>query len=570
MEKKSLVLVLIASVVLVQGVSKAQFVNGQNADVVLGQSNFTSSASATTQSGMYIPAGVAVDPTTGKVFVADNPNNRVLRFSSAAAAISGSAAEAVLGQPNFTSSTGATTQSGMNWPSCVAVDASGNLYVAELVNNRVLRFNSAATKTNGANADGVLGQTTFTTNTAVTTRSGMCNPNGVAVDALGNLYVADKANSRVLRFSSAATKTNGANADGVLGQPNFTTATTIATPSGMYDPYGVAVDTSGNLYVTDFENSRVLRFNSAATKANGANADGVLGQPNFTSSTGATTQSGMNSPTGIAVDAYGNLYVAQLGSNRVLRFNSVATKANGANADGVLGQPDFTSSIGTTTQSGMRNPDCVAVDTSGNLYVADAGNNRVLRFNASGTLPVELASFSGKSSSFGVLLNWQTATEKNNAGFDVERSMDNTTFSKIGFVKGNGTTTQSHNYTFTDNTVSRKVWYRLKQMDYDGNYQYSKTVEVNAALPKAFVLGQNYPNPFNPSTTITYVVPQSATVSLHVYDVLGRSIATLVDEKKVAGSYAVNFDASKLASGIYFYKLQFGSSVLTKKMILAK
>jgi DNA-binding beta-propeller fold protein YncE len=570
MRKASLLLVLIAALFLEQEAAVAQFVNGQNANVVLGQPDFTTGTSATTSSGMNNPRGVAVDPTTGKVFVADASNNRVLRFSSVAAAISGSAAEAVLGQPNFTSSGSATTQSGMYYPTGVAVEASGNLYVAEQYNNRVLKFANAASLTNGANATSVLGEPDFTTNSGgITTQNGMNYPAGVAIDASGNLYVADPNNNRVLKFANAASAANGSNATSVLGQPNFTSNAAATTQIGMSTPEGVAVDASGNLYAADFSNQRVLRFANAASLANGANATSVLGEPDFTTSIAQVKQNGMYYPLGVVVDGLGNLYVADQFSCRVLRFANAASLANGANATSVLGEPNFTTYATATTQSGMNYPSGVAVDATGNLYVADQNNNRVLRFNTS-VLPVELTAFTATPFTNGVLLAWQTATEKNNAGFDVERSSDNAAFSKIGFVKGNGTTTQSHSYSFTDNAASGKAFYRLKQTDYDGKFEYSKTVEVGAGTPKTFTLSQNYPNPFNPTTVIGYQLAVSSVVTLKVYDVLGREVATLVNERKAAGTYTASFNAAKYSSGVYFYKLQAGDFVQTKKMLLVK
>jgi hypothetical protein len=198
-------------------------------------------------------------------------------------------------------------------------------------------------------------------------------------------------------------------------------------------------------------------------------------------------------------------------------------------------------------------------------------------------VPVELASFSVNVNDDNVESNWTTATETNNKGFEVQRSKDGE-FESIGFVEGHGTTTETQVYSFIDkNVVKGKYHYRLKQIDHDGTFEYSNVVKVEVLSPSKFSLEQNYPNPFNPSTKIKYTIPNVEThrdaslqiVTLKVFDVLGNEVATLVNEEKSAGTYEVEFNSRSgevrnLTSGIYFYKLQTGSLVETKKMILMK
>jgi hypothetical protein len=190
-------------------------------------------------------------------------------------------------------------------------------------------------------------------------------------------------------------------------------------------------------------------------------------------------------------------------------------------------------------------------------------------------VPVELTSFTASAMNNDVVLNWATASEINNQGFEVERGV-NGQFTKIGFVAGNGTTTEAKQYSYTDRNVSNGTYsYRLKQVDFDGTFEYSPVVEVDVAVPVAYTLGQNYPNPFNPSTTITFGLSVDSKVSLKVFDMLGQEIAVLVDGSLTAGHHEINFDASSLNSGVYFYTLEANgidgiSFMNTKKMILTK
>lgn len=186
-------------------------------------------------------------------------------------------------------------------------------------------------------------------------------------------------------------------------------------------------------------------------------------------------------------------------------------------------------------------------------------------------IPVELSSFTASVSENNVNLNWSTATELNNSGFEVERKTGSGSYEKVGFVPGFGTTTETKSYSFTDQSVAVGSYsYRLKQMDFDGTFAYSNEVNVEVNPPLVFALEQNYPNPFNPATMINYSIPQDGFVNLSVYNLLGEKVATLINSNQKAGRYEVNFDASKFASGVYFYSIEAGSYKSVKKMLLMK
>jgi WD40 repeat protein len=186
-------------------------------------------------------------------------------------------------------------------------------------------------------------------------------------------------------------------------------------------------------------------------------------------------------------------------------------------------------------------------------------------------IPVELISFTATVKKNNVTLLWQTATETNNSGFLLERSKGNESYEQITFVPGFGSTTEPKNYNYTDNSVSNGTYYyRLKQVDFDGSFSFSKVLEVNVGVPSEFALEQNYPNPFNPSTKIRFSIPQKSFISLEVFNALGESMSILVSEELGMGVYNYDFNAIEFPGGIYFYQLQTPNFTQTKKMILLK
>jgi len=255
----------------------------------------------------------------------------------------------------------------------------------------------------------------------------------------------------------------------------------------------------------------------------------------------------------------------------------------------------------TVNQSGITNPTYnidlyyLDADIAGNeadLYGAKYSNNVWTLLNAasqaenklsgtgltsfsdftggeSGALPVELTSFTAKAQGTTVNLMWETKTEIDNNGFEVERKSGNT-WSKIGFVEGHGTTNSPKYYNFTDkNATGNKIQYRLKQIDNDGSFEYSPIVEVELN-PTEFTLYQNYPNPFNPSTMIRFSIPEGGTVALNVFNTLGEKVAALLNGQLEAGYHEVSFDAANLPSGLYFYEIEAGEFRMMKKMVLVK
>jgi len=362
-----------------------QFVTGQPASSVLGQPDFVSNSSLALPNRFANPEAVAIDPTTGKVFVADSGHYRILRFSGIAALADGSFPEAVIGQPNFLSF--AENQGGgagvrtLAFFYQITVDAQGRLWVCDTGNSRVLCFLAASFLGNNPPADYVFGQPDFTTSTVGTTIAKMGYPAGIAIGPDDSLWVADSSNNRVLRFDEVTAKASGASADGVLGQANFVASASGTSATRMSAPFSLALGGGGVLWVADTYNHRVLRFDNAAALANGAAASGVLGQVAFDTNFDGITVSAFNFPYGIAAGADGTVYVGDWQNRRVMGFRNAAAKANGASADFVLGKPDFESVDSGPTATLLSGPVNPALSADGDLFVPDFTDHRVLRFS---------------------------------------------------------------------------------------------------------------------------------------------------------------------------------------------
>ena len=254
-----------------------------------------------------------------------------------------------------------------------------------------------------------------------------------------------------------------------------------------------------------------------------------------------------------------------------LYFNGTSSQTFfSASPNNIAGNIIVSNAIGVTLLSDMNVKTSFTLDGG---HVHKNGHNiNVNGIPYEGPTPVELVSFNAKVRNNAVILNWQTATEINNYGFEIERSKDRTNWDKIGFVNGHGNSNSTKEYSFEDSKLKDQSYsYRLKQVDNDGTFAYSKVVSVaiNQA-PASFELYQNYPNPFNPSTIIKYAVNKESFVTIKVYNVIGGDVATLVNENLPAGLYEASFDGSGLSSGVYIYKIQTKDFSSTKKMLLTK
>jgi hypothetical protein len=586
----SLAVVFAVTIYLPQRVHAQYWTNGQAASFVIGQTGFGLNGSALTSTGLTTPFAVAEDPATGKVFVSDYGNNRVLRYPSIAAMTNGAAAEAVLGQPDFTTSMSPPIAYGMpatattfSYPEGLAVDGAGNLWVADNGDSRVLRFANAATIASGAAASGVLGWPNLVSNRV--SNNGDIEPATAASFYLPSavfckgttLWVSDWGNNRILRFDNAASKANGANADAYFSTNQ---EGDVATASNqLWGTEQIYVDGSDNLWEVENSNNRVMMFPNASTGGNpastiiigagGVNATLVLGQSNFNSNSTGTTASTMNGPYGVYGDGAGNIYVGDLGNNRILIFANAAHVSNGAAATYVLGQTDFVSSGTGDGASQLSGPALLFIPTSSAyLMAADAFNNRVLTWIPLVPLPLTLTSFTGRLQDNGqVLLQWQVSGSGDGAGaggalagtFELQyATSDTSNFNTVLNTQPVNPAISGYSYLQVSPAPGAN-YYRLRLIAPDGSFTYSEIVTINVGAVSTGL--SIYPNPAHSSIAVS--LPQmSGTAVIGIYNSMGILMQWLV-----SGAAINTIDISRWAAGMYTVKVMEGNSTMTGNFI---
>ncbi len=393
-----------------------------------------------------------------------------------------------------------------------------------------------------------------------------------------------------------------------LAKLNFTNGNADATwnpnPAGSRDVYGIAIDGS-DIYVSGYFGTIGGQTRNRIAKLNNTNGNAdATWNPN---ANGSYTRR-------LAVDASGVYAVGDFDTvggqprNRIARLNKTNGDADSWNpnanstcsAIALYGSDVYVgggfSTIGGQSRKSIAklnnidgladltwNPNASTTVFSilldgGDIYVGGGfttmggASQPYFALFTDRTLPVKLSLFSANVNQRNVTLNWSTASETNNSGFGVQRLTSDGSWKEVAFVKGHGTTSMPVNYSYEDKNLTTGTYsYRLKQVDYNGNYEYfNLNSSIEIGTPQKYSISQNYPNPFNPTTKIYFDVPIASSVKISVYDVSGREVKVLVNEKYRPGNYETVFDGSMFSSGVYFYKMVSGTFSETKKMILLK
>ena len=327
-----------------------------------GTRSFSGDGGPATSASLKRPGAVAVD-ASGNLFIADSLNNRIRRVDAATGVITTMAGD---GTSGFSGDGGPATNARLSSPSGVAVDASGNLFIADSNNNRVRRVDAAAAVITTVAGGGTSG---FSGDGGPAIGASLSSPSGVAVDPSGNLFIADRNNNRVRRVDAATSVITTA-AGGFIGDGGPATSASLNSPSG------VAADASGNLFIADSSNNRVRRVDGATGIITTVAGDGAR---SFSGDGGPATSASLSSPSGVAVDASGNLFIAEFGNRRVRRVDGATGFITTVAGDGAFG---FSGDGGPATSASLNSPRGVTVDASGNLFIADTFNNRIRRVDA--------------------------------------------------------------------------------------------------------------------------------------------------------------------------------------------
>ncbi len=407
--------------------------NGMNADDVFGVLNAegerdtnvdweTTDILQTWNAGPYYssswmnyPSGAVLDPVDHRLFALDSADNRIMVYQlNSDNELQSRHADYIIGKDSFYDqpySGSQLTQSSFDWAYGIDYDTTNKrLFLADYLNNRVLVFDVSSGITSGMNASYVLGQVDFTSDGLATTQAGMYGPGGIAVNETTNqLFVTDWGNNRLLVYDLSSGIANGMNASYVLGQPDFISSDAATTQAGMDGPEGITIDEDDNLVFVSADNNRITVYDLSSGITNGMNASYVLGQSDFTSSTSSVSQNQFV-PYAINYDQeHSRLFVTDMDANRALVFDLSSGITNGMNAAGVIGQPDFTSFTGGTSQTalGFSSATGVYYDSSAErLYLAEDGNSRMSVFYFPRLNPIASTATIGQS--YSAILGSQT------------------------------------------------------------------------------------------------------------------------------------------------------------------
>jgi len=516
----------------------------------IGTAGYTGDGALATGAQLNGPGGVAVD-ASGNIYISEFYNHTIRKITVSTGIITTVAGTGVAG---YNGDGGLATAAQLTSPNGVSIDASGNFYLSDHDNQRIRKITASTGIITTVAGIGTAG---FSGDGGLATLAEMNGPSGPpAIDASGNIYIADFRNHRVRKVEASTgiiTTVAGIGTAGYSGDAG------LATAAQLNRPTDVCLDASGNIYIIDCNNCirKVTVSTGIITTVAGT---GVAG---FSGDGGLATAAQLSVPHGLTFDAVGDMYIADWSNNRV-REVTVSTGIISTVAGTGTGGYNGDSIVATTAQ--LYSPADVAFNSAGCLFIADFSNQRV-RSVCDAALPVEFLFFNAyrDGEAMRVRCDWATASELNNDYFAVQRSTDGITFEQIGTVQGFGTSSFTHHYVFYDHEPYIGVsYYRLKQVDYNGQYDYSP---IRAVYIGTLDLITIYPSPA--SETIQYLVASESggEITVKVIDVLGREVINQT-ETITQGTNTKQLSVAQLSSGTYLLQISNGKMEQIQKQFV--
>lgn len=413
-------------------------------------------------------------------------------------------------------------------PYGVAVDGSGNVYVADYGNHKIRKITPAGVITTLAGS-GSIGSADGSGSSA-----SFNYPSGVAVDGNGNIYVTEYKNNKIRKITPAGVVST------LAGNGSFGSADGNGVTASFSFPFGIAVDGSGNVYVTDNGNHKIRKITPAGVVST------LAGSGSASSTDGTGVSASFNGPESVAVDGSGNIYVADANNNKIRKITPMGEVSTLA-GNGSVGSAD-----GMGPSASFSYPGGIAVDGSGTIFVADYGNNKIRKITA-GTLPVNLISFTAAKQGSTIALAWQTASEKNNTQFILSRSADGKNFTELTRIAGAGNSSTPKNYVYTDrNPLKAANYYKLEQVDGDGKINEVGMQVVNFEL-SASVLSV-YPNPTAGEINLTLAASFGTSVVVSITNTSGKTVY-LEKIQLIQGQRSYKLRNKQLAKGQYVVRV---------------
>ena len=522
-----------------------------------GTSGFGGDGGAANIASLSFPTGIALD-AVGNIYIADWGNNRIRKVNKNGIinTFAGNGYKDSLGNGVYSGDGGAATSASLFSPTGVAVDSLGNIYIADRDNNviRKVNTNGVISTVAGNGYKDSFGNGAYSGDGGAATSASLYNPTGVAVDSAGNIYIADQSNQRIRKVDTQGIiSTVVGNGDyGFNGDNNTASGATLANPSS------VAVDASGNLFIADQSNNRIRKVNNNGVISTAA-GNGTKG---YSGDSGIATNASLAYPYGIALDYWGNIYISEHGNNVIRKVNSygVISTVVGNGTKGYMGDG------GIATIATLNGTEGVSVDAAGNIYIADAGNNRIRKVTNVNTVPVTLSSFKVTANNKTIKTTWHTSTEINTANFIIQHCTDGSSFTDIGTVKAIGL--GENNYQFTDKNPANGInYYRIKSIDKDGVNSYTKVASViyKAELASFSI----YPTiVYNGIVNIKSVdAPLAGKVEVRIVDLKGKILQTGTISFN-NGTNNTSFKLKSIAPGSYFLQIENNSIKKVFKIIV--